>query len=233
MALAKITIIGMEQWANNYNKSLFSDIDIPNAIDKSLLIDTVLLEAGEFEPLYADFDFYKFAIGNFFKKYKSNFEKMIIALDSEYNPLHNYDRHEEWTDNSNTVDNQNYSNNGSANNKASNNSNLNNTDNVTTENKVSAYDSSTYQPKEHNTSNNNTQSTIIESNTSDSISSSSGASNSDSKVDSTHKGHLYGNIGVTTNQQMIESEMDMRDKYNIYDIITNTFIRHLTVAVYD
>ena len=31
--------------------------------------------------------------------------------------------------------------------------------------------------------------------------------------------HLYGNIGVTTSQQMLESEFVMREKWNLYEMI--------------
>ena len=35
--------------------------------------------------------------------------------------------------------------------------------------------------------------------------------------------HLYGNIGVTTSQQMLESEIKLRDNFNIYMFIANKF----------
>lgn len=54
-----------------------------------------------------------------------------------------------------------------------------------------------------------------------------------SKLDGTnsnkHRGHLHGNIGVTTNQQMIESEIQLRSSYSIYLIIYNDIIRELCI----
>ena len=54
-----------------------------------------------------------------------------------------------------------------------------------------------------------------------------------SKLDGTnsnkHSGHLHGNIGVTTNQQMIESEIQLRSSYSIYLIIYNDIIRELCI----
>lgn len=41
-----------------------------------------------------------------------------------------------------------------------------------------------------------------------------------------------GNIGVTTAQQMITAEIDMRAAYNMYEIIMQTFKREICVAVW-
>ena len=41
-----------------------------------------------------------------------------------------------------------------------------------------------------------------------------------------------GNIGVTTAQQMITAEIDMRTAYNMYEIIMQTFKREICVAVW-
>lgn len=53
-----------------------------------------------------------------------------------------------------------------------------------------------------------------------------------SKGTGTHTGHIHGNIGVTTNQQMISEEMEMRTKYNMVDIITGDFKRRFCLLVY-
>lgn len=47
-----------------------------------------------------------------------------------------------------------------------------------------------------------------------------------------HKAHLYGNIGVTTSQQMLEAEMDVTRKFNIYELIAEEFINEFCVRVW-
>lgn len=42
----------------------------------------------------------------------------------------------------------------------------------------------------------------------------------------------HGNIGVTTNQSMIRQEIEMRTKYNLYEIIVNDFVNKFCVGVY-
>ena len=83
----------------------------------------------------------------------------------------------------------------------------------TTEGQVSAFDSSTYSPhdKEINSSG-----------------SEASASNTDE-----HEGRIHGNIGVTTSQQMLESEMVLQQKWgNLYNHIADVFISEMLVAVY-
>lgn len=48
----------------------------------------------------------------------------------------------------------------------------------------------------------------------------------------TENTRIHGNIGVTTSQQMIESEMSLRAKYDIYKIIAKEFEREFLVQIY-
>ena len=43
---------------------------------------------------------------------------------------------------------------------------------------------------------------------------------------------MYGNIGVTTSQQMLQAELDVR-AWNIYEHITDLFIKDFLIPVYD
>ena len=48
----------------------------------------------------------------------------------------------------------------------------------------------------------------------------------------TRESHIHGNIGVTTSQQMLESELEVAPKLNIYSYITNEFKKRFCVLVY-
>lgn len=82
-----------------------------------------------------------------------------------------------------------------------------------TKNSVSAYDSSTFKPSDdvesHSTSN---QTDVLDGLT-------------------THKGHLFGNIGVTTSQQMAQEEYKIA-LFNIYEQIADLFIKEFCIPVY-
>ena len=58
MASAKLTLIGMYQWDN----TLFSEMVMPEGIDKDLLVQSLLMRGGEFEVLYPEPEFMKTSI---------------------------------------------------------------------------------------------------------------------------------------------------------------------------
>lgn len=89
------------------------------------------------------------------------------------------------------------------------NSNVDTRDNLTdnTVNKVSPYDSESFK---NDTSIN-----------SESSSTNKRQSNTDEDVKEVNR--IHGNIGVTTTQQMLQSELDIVHKLNIYELIANDF----------
>ena len=130
--MATLSLIGLY----NYDNTLFDGLTLPAGIDKDICINEILRRCGEFELIYIDLDFNKSMIAQFGNKHNRTFTKWVEGLAEEFNPLHNYDRHEIYTDThkSNAVSN-------SATSTSSN-----------ADRKVSAYDASTMQPKENETS---------------------------------------------------------------------------------
>lgn len=49
---------------------------------------------------------------------------------------------------------------------------------------------------------------------------------------STHTGRTHGNIGVTTSQQMLEQELAVAPKLNVYDYIIESFRKRFCLLVY-
>lgn len=118
MATAKITLIGMSRWMSEHNDDLFANLTTPSGIDRSKLINTILMNGGEFEVLYADADFMKFLIGVWSDKWQRTMEKWIAALSIVYNPLENYDRMEDWEDNTSRMNSEASSKNSTAQNES-------------------------------------------------------------------------------------------------------------------
>lgn len=59
----------------------------------------------------------------------------------------------------------------------------------------------------------------------------SNSQSAQSSGSSTHKGHLYGNIGTVTSGKMVQEELELR-QHNMIDIIVNSFKNNLCVQVY-
>ena len=188
MAIAKITLIGMTAYKEMDNDDLFSNLIVPDGGVKQTLVDTILMTGGEFPVLWANPDFVQRMIGVWSAKMKPTFDRWQQTLTEQYDPLHNYDRYEEYQDKENTKG----------------------TADDTTTRKVTGFDSDTLRTNDQTTGN------------------SSG--NTDRQLD--HKAHLYGNIGVTTSMQMLTEEIEGREKFNIYALITEAFLNEFCVRVY-
>ena len=208
MASAKMTLIGMNIFMLNMNDDLFSELTLPEGLDKQTLTDNILLRGGEFEVLYANPTAMQSLIGIWSRREEATFERWVSALSIEYAPLENYDRFEHWTD---EVD-------GTG--SSGSNGSVSTTSNDTSELTKSAYDQSTYSPYEK-TINGGTVGTT-----------SSDSTNTSMSNDSEHNGRIHGNIGVTTSQQMLEAELNL-GYWNVYTKITELFLQEFTIPVYE
>ena len=204
MSAATMTLIGLYNWDN----TIFDKLNVPADLNKTTLVNNILLRSGEFEVMYADPDFMKDAIGMFSDTWQPTFERWVKALAIEYNPLENYDRTEDWSDTRNASD------------SGTSSSSTSGTTSSTTTNKVSAYDAG-----DALTTRDQAQTYGADG------SSSSGSSSSSSHEGAKHNGRIHGNIGVTTSQQMLISELDL-GYWNVYEKITDLFLTNFVIPVY-
>ena len=216
--MAKITLIGIENYLNP-ERSVFDSLVLPEGIDKDVLIGSIILRCQEFELLYSEPDFLTAAINIWSRKNYRTFEKWVKALNIEYDPLYNYDRTEEYED-----DHQgSFNSSGQGNNTLTN--NLTDTTNDTLTHSEKAYNDTNYVGTTQDQSNGSIARTGTASNA---------LSNSNTGSDvykNTHKARLFGNIGVTTSQQMLQSELDIA-RWNLYQHISDLFCNEFCIMVY-
>lgn len=203
MATAKITLLGMHRWMKMNDDDLFELLTVPTGIDKDKLVSTILMNGAEFEVLYSSAPVFKEMIGIWSNKWQNTMKKWADALAIEYNPLENYDRKEDWNENKfeAAVAADNSFQAGSSN----------------TENKKAAYDSSDYENHDKADSGSSGESDAV--------------TNTMAHGQSGHSGRIHGNIGVTTSQQMLQSELDIA-RFNIYNEISDLFLTELVVYTY-
>ena len=214
--MARITLWGFYQ----YDSTLFEGVVLPDGIDKDNLVANIVRNSGDLYPYHQVPEYLKRNITFWFSRRLFDFERMYEALRVEYSPIENYDRKENTT--------RNYENSGTDKESTTlgsttTSTNIGSNDN---ENKVSAYNENDYTNREKDTQSYNSTLTNTGSGT---------------DVKQTEYGlkrkevediRVHGNIGVTTSQQMIESEMELRAKYDIYKIISREFEREFLVQVY-
>lgn len=89
---ATISLLGLY----NYDNSILDGLTLPSnftADELTALKTNLLMETAEFELLYSDFDFLKYAITQWCEKRKSTWEWLKNTQDYTYNPLENVDMH--------------------------------------------------------------------------------------------------------------------------------------------
>ena len=185
---------------------------IPDGLDAELLKSNIIVECAELEVLYADYQFFRYAIGIWSLKQLPIWERMKRAIDLEYNPLENYDRREEWTDNEETD-------------RSANTSSTTHTDSGN-----SGVDYHYVNGFNDNSQVLQSQDTSTASYDADGTGTVSGTESG--TKDSTHSGRTHGNIGVTTSQQMLQSELDLAPRLNLYDIISRDFRNRFCILIY-
>lgn len=93
---SRLSILGLFNW----DSSVLDGLQLPEGYTTATLRDTILLECAELEIVYPNPEFCKQAISLWASSRLPAWERMAKALDSEYNPVHNFDRHEDYTDHS-------------------------------------------------------------------------------------------------------------------------------------
>lgn len=253
MAWAKLTLIGMESYvrSQNANDSLFKafDLFIPaNTIDKAVLIQQIIVRGGELPLVYNDPLTVKQMVRTWIMAHQDTIQRMYDAIAAEYDPISNYDRTEEESSTGTraTSEDATGTDSGSSSRRATGQSSDSSTGSTHTdgstvnEQENTAYDSATYAKVQKDTSTvGDSQATVSASQSAreDAESSTDARTRTDARSASETRGdarrlHAYGNIGVTTNAQMVEQEMLLRKTFNIYETLAEMFISDFCVLVW-
>lgn len=188
----------------NFDPSIFDGVEFPSNISVQDFVDSLLMQCGEMPVLYSSPPLLKSLIRVWSNVSQYTWNRLAATLTAEYNPIENYDRTEEWEDtNTNT---SHYTN------------SANNTSNGSTKEQVYGY---------------NNLNTPADNSASTSASTSADTSDSAGTTTTTgsRKGRAHGNIGVTTTQEMLESERRVA-MFNFYDTVIRDFQKRFLIWVY-
>lgn len=214
----------------NYDNTLFDGFNVPEGLVKQIAIDAILLRTRELEILYPDFTYMKNRITIWSNKYQINWKKLYDTTVLEYNPIENYDRMEDWTDNDDETSSSARDNTRNTTNTVKNTSTneVLNSVNVTDQN--TAFNAGLADHAKQITDGDMTENRNI-TNTETGKDTENENINGGRTGRHTRTGRAHGNIGVTTSQQMIQSERDLV-VFNLYDVIAESFIENFCLMVY-
>lgn len=85
-----LSIVGLY----NYDNTIFDVIQLPEGVDRQVLIDSLIMEAGELPVVYPDAGLFKRLLGRWSVRKLSQWTRFKAACDVEYDMLRNYDRTE-------------------------------------------------------------------------------------------------------------------------------------------
>lgn len=211
----------------NADNSIFDLMQLPEAIERDVLVPNLLAETAELEILYADPDFMKQMIGVWSQKQLGVWTELYDTTQYVYNPIWNKDgtitdletrdlaATEDVTDNMDRVDNL----------EDKNTRNLSDTNSRD----VYGYNSATPAPESKETASGTGTNTFGH----------TGRQDVDHTIDrdTTDTGTIkheiteQGNIGVTSTQQLIQEQRELV-KFNLIDYIIADFVKRFCIMVY-
>lgn len=210
-----------------YDDTIMDNFTVPDGIDRGLALDTIYQRCG-LTPLYhPDPAWLKFHVGRWCSKNAKTWEELYKTTTLDYNPIYNYDRTEETTDTRSGT--RTLSEDTSSNTKQNGDTSVTDTSSDSSEHTLSADNSDSYEPGYKDVSRRQDTQASESSNRVDVT--------GDRAVDETtgetysHKLRAYGNIGVTTTQEMLEAQRKVV-RYNIYNEIADSFKDEFCLYIY-
>ena len=230
----------------DYDNSIFDNFIAPAdpdgvEIPAADIIDHIIYKYGDAPLFTPDPATIKYYIGKWSERRRPLWERYYKAVLAEYDPLQNYDRTEDMTDDlqhGHTVTTDDDLQHGHT---VTTDDDLQHghtvttdddlTNGLTTENQISADNASTYQPDNKSINSGKDERDISEKHT--------GTDQRDisekhtGKDTHTIKSHVYGNIGVLTSQAMLESELNLIPRLDVIDVIADDFHDEFNLMIYN
>lgn len=201
----------------NYDNTLFDNFVIPSVIDRTDMIDRILLETAEFEVVLPDLDTYKTAIGVWSRLRLEAWQKMAdVLFKTNYDPFKNVDRTETKTydlattdDNTRTLGNT-----------------TTETRNMTDTNSIMSFDSNAFQNREQDVRGGTDTFANTGTITDDGDGSKTGTITTDIEGLSTFYSAPDSKIKI------VKSEVELRLLYDLEDLILQDFKKEFCLLVY-
>lgn len=191
---------------------MFADCTVPAPLDMERVRGAIVMRCGLLTPLYNEPETQQAATQQFFFENQWNFEHIVKVLEAEYSPIENvFEVRDETTTNS-----------GADTLTIAKNSQETITGNENTDSSISAENVSTYSPDRYE------HSDSFQVRASGGSDTHTNAKNSKSNLSV----NRHGNIGVTTNQDMINQELDLLNRFNPYRFIADLYEKELTLGIY-
>lgn len=93
---ATMSLLGLYNW----DETILDGLVVPAGVNRETVINNLLRECAELEIIYPQPEALKFFVGEWAKERLPVWTKLESTMHYNYDPISNYDRKEEWTDES-------------------------------------------------------------------------------------------------------------------------------------
>lgn len=191
---------------------IFSGVTVPAPLNKDTLISAIMIRCGLLTPVYNEPYTFINATKYWFDSKQWTFSHLINIINAEYSPIENVDRYDEHTTTGGFTDQESGS--------------------EATETQRSGTDETTHTVSAFNTDSfqNDSQTAIDHGEKIDN--GTTFGKNVKHDTNEHFVQHLHGNIGVTSNQQLINQELELLAKFDIYKYIAEQFENDNMIMLY-
>lgn len=243
-------------WLQIRNEDMLEGVTVPDPLETETLKSQIVFRCGLLIPAYSEPEIQKAAITQFFIREQWNIQHLINIILAEYSPIENTDRYSEHTT---TEEGSGSSTHSGTDARSIINSGKDERDiqtsgtdqrdvqeggNTTDTKEISAYNTSGYQADNKETvahgkktdddltyGKKTDDDLTYGKQTQDNLT--HGLKITDEKTGETsYTEHTHGNIGVTTNQEMIRQELELLEDFDIYDWIAAKVEKELFLQIY-
>lgn len=238
------------------NEDMLEGVVVPDPLETETLKSQIVFRCGLLWPAYSEPEIQKTAITQFFRREQWNIQHLINIILAEYSPIENTDRYSEHTteeegggSSTHSGTDQRQINNSGTDQRdiqlsGTDNRDIKESGDTIDTKEISAYNTNGYQADNKETINHGKitdddltygkktdDDLTYGKQTSDNIT--YGHKITDEKTGKTsYTEHTHGNIGVTTNQEMIKQELELLEAFDIYDWIAAKIEKELFLQVY-
>lgn len=220
---------------------IFAGLSVPAPLNPAAVKSAIMVRCGLLTPVYNDPDTMRQLVADWFFQKQWTLQHVVKIIEAEYSPIENYDRYENSTDtHKGTVKDEGGGNDTHSGKDTNNLKIVNDTDahtgTDTTTNTISAENSNVYSPDNKSelqhgetiTYNKDDTTTITHGHK---IDRTDHNTRTDDLTDK-HESHMHGNIGIVTNQQMIEAELKLLEHFDAYRWIAEQFEKDFMIMLY-
>lgn len=224
---ASLSLYGIFQ----YDDTILDGLNVPTGMDLDTVKNMLLIETVGMSILYPDAPFLKKAIALWSAERSDVWQKLYNTTVLEYDPIENYDRREESSEENIGNEHVQSSQERSTDSESRGSSQQHRAGENTATAAQTAYNSNDFADTSKSTSSGSDDvmdSTVSSGSGTENVSGSGNKSSTDLRRLSSR---IHGNIGVTTTQQMLQSEREVAE-FCMVDYIVNDFISRFCVMVY-